>query len=114
MKLLAPIFLASAVSAAPVASVATEPVRRNSQELLEAPVAPSQAIEQIETDSLQIDDDDDDSLAAYMDYLDDLPAEEWEHVFDTLTTALEEKLGLNIDELEKLSDEEFDALLVNL
>ena len=112
MKLLAPIFLASAVSAAPIASVATEPVRRNSQELLEAPVAPSQAIEQIETDSLQIDDDD--SLAAYMDYLDDLPADEWEHVFDTLTTALEEKLGLNIDELEKLSDEEFDALLVNL
>ena len=113
MKLLAPVVLASAVSAAPVV---TEPVRRNSQELPESPVAPVQTatepVELIDTDSLQLGDDE--SLEAYMDYLDDLPADEWEHIFDTLTTALEEKLGLNIDELEKLSDEEFDALLVDL
>ena len=49
-----------------------------------------------------------------MKYLDELPSEEWEQVFDTLANALEAKLGIDFEDLDKLSDEEFNRLVESL
>ena len=114
------LFLATAATAAPLAV----PTRRNSQEvqveLAEQPVEQpleqplEQPVEQpaeFETDDLFSSDSD---FEAYMKYLDELPSEEWEQVFDTLASALEAKLGIDFEDLDKLSDEEFNRLVESL
>ena len=112
------LFFAAAI-AAPLA-----PVRRNSQEVqataaveqteqpVEQPVKqPAEQLADFDADDLFSSDDD---FEAYMKYLDELPSEEWEQVFDTLANALEAKLGLDFEDLDKLSDEEFNRLVESL
>ena len=109
------LFLATA-TAAPLAV----PTRRNSQEVqveqaeqpVEQPVEqPAEPPAEFETDDLFSSDSD---FEAYMKYLDELPSEEWEQVFDTLASALEAKLGIDFEDLDKLSDEEFNRLVESL
>ena len=113
----------AAATAAPLA-----PVRRNSQEVqataaveqaeqpLEQPVEqpvkqPAEQLADFDSDDLFSSDAD---FEAYMKYLDELPSEEWEQVFDTLANALEAKLGIDFEDLDKLSDEEFNRLVESL
>lgn len=109
----------AAATAAPLA-----PVRRNSQEVqataaveqaeqpVEQPVKqPAEQLADFDSDDLFSSDAD---FEAYMKYLDELPSEEWEQVFDTLANALEAKLGIDFEDLDKLSDEEFNRLVESL
>ena len=101
------LFFATA-TAAPLAA----PTRRNSQEVqVEQAEQPVEQPAEFETDDLFSSDSD---FEAYMKYLDELPSEEWEQVFDTLASALEAKLGIDFEDLDKLSDEEFNRLVESL
>ena len=125
MKLTSTILFASTISAAPLTM--TAPTRRVSQELefatttitttTTAPVPELAAEVSIGVEAAPIDlakvdlGADDADFEEYMQFLEDLPEVEWEAIFDSLTSAIEERLGLDINELEKLSDDEFDSLL---
>lgn len=123
MKFTNTILFASAVTAAP--ATMTAPTRRVSQELETATTTTTAAtmsemtsatmMTNVDTESLDMTKlnlgADDADFEEYMQFLEDLPEKEWEAIFDSLTSAMEERLGLDIDELEKLSDEEFDSLL---
>ena len=121
MKLTSTILFASTISAAPLTM--TAPTRRVSQELeiftttTTAPVPELAAEMSIGVEAAPIDlakvdlGADDADFEEYMQFLEDLPEVEWEAIFDSLTSAIEERLGLDINELEKLSDDEFDSLL---
>ena len=115
MKISVPVFLASTISAVPIAS---KPQRRNSQELVVAVVegAINSAVENIDQSSvvegLQFETNED--FNDYMDSLSDMPDSEWEKLFDELKQTLEDNYGLSVDELENMTDEEFDSLIDSL
>ena len=50
-------------------------------------------------------------LEAIKEYVENLPDDEFDTLFIELTNALETDLGLTVDELDALSDDEIDALL---
>ena len=95
-------------TAAPLAA----PVQRNSL-AIDQPIeqaAVEQHVEQqtfLETNDLFFSDTD---FEQYMKYLDELPSEEWKQALDRLETALEAKLGISFEDLDKLTDEEFNRL----
>ena len=115
MKISVPVFLASTISAVPLAS---KPQRRNSQELVVAVVegAINSAVENIDQSSvvegLQFETNED--FNDYMDSLSDMPDSEWEKLFDELKQNLEDSYGLSVDELENMTDEEFVSLIDSL
>ena len=124
MKFTNTILFASAVTAAP--ATMTAPTRRVSQELETVTTTTTAATmsemtsatmmtdtESLDMTKLNLGADDAD-FEEYMQFLEDLPEKEWEAIFDSLTGAMEERLGLDIDTLEKLSDDEFDSLLKSM
>ena len=104
-----------------VSTIIAAPTRQISQELEIAPTTdtiPEQTWTMsidIKADSVDLEkedfSEDEVEFGEYIQLLESLPEKEWEAVLDSMTVAMEERLGMAIDELDKLSDNEFESLL---
>ena len=120
MKISIPVIFASTVSAIPVNS--SYP-RRNSQELIQVEsAAPAQTSlvsktsEMDPTDQLANIEEEFPStqeLNDYLESLNDMSDSELENIFNELEKTVEDYYGLSVDELEKMTEEEFDSLINN-
>ena len=64
--------------------------------------------------SVGADDNWEDDLEAIKEYVESLPDDEFDALFTELTAALETDLGLTVEELDALSDDEIEDLLIPL
>ena len=118
MKISIPVIFASTVSAIPVNSSSP---RRNSQELIQVESAAptslvSKTSEMDPTDQFANIEAEFASTAELKDYLEslnDMSDSELENIFNELKKTIEDYYGLSVDELEKMTEEEFDSLINN-
>ena len=100
-----------------------KPVRRSSQEVFPqksvTEPAPLDNVQQTAGDKLtsqaskveeapQVQED---NIEDYLSFLDDLPSEEWEKMFESLSNALEKLTGVSMEDFDQMNDEEFEKLL---
>ena len=114
MKLISSFLFATTVTAAP--TIAKAATRRNSSELGPIPgLTATTTTTTLDVDLVDVAAKDLHSGESDSDknvrFLNGLSDEDWETIFDSLTSVMEERLGVEADVLEKLSDEEFDSLL---